>query len=82
MAACRSRWLQSVTATSACGCRDGCGSCAICDLPPLPKGTTLVDAHRIGDEVSFRVRLDEVRYDVDLARVRDAIIRGATVPLS
>ena len=41
------------------------------DLPPLPKGTTLVDAHRIGDEVSFRVRLDEVRYDLDLARVRD-----------
>jgi hypothetical protein len=52
------------------------------DLPPLPKGTTLVDAHRIGDEVSFRVRLDDVRYDLDLARVRDAIMRGATLPLS
>jgi hypothetical protein len=51
------------------------------ELPPLPKGTTLVDAHRIGEEVSFRVRLDEVRYDLDLARVRDAIMRGATVPL-
>ncbi len=50
------------------------------DLPPLPPGTTLVDAHRIGDDVSFRVRLDEVRYDLDLARVRDAIVRGATVP--
>ena len=41
------------------------------DLPALPEGTTLVDAHRIGEEVSFRVRLDQVRYDLDLARVRD-----------
>ncbi len=48
----------------------------------LPPGTMLVDAHRVGDEVSFRVRLDEVRYDLDLDRVRDAIMRGAVVPLS
>ena len=52
------------------------------DLPALPPGTHLVDAHRIGDEVSFRVRLDDVRYDIDLARVRDAIMRGMTVPLA
>ncbi|HMK11749.1 MAG TPA: hypothetical protein VK461_09220, partial [Acidimicrobiales bacterium] len=52
------------------------------DLPPLPPGTHLVDAHRTGDEVAFRVRLDEVRYDVDLARIRDAIMRGATLPFS
>ena len=52
------------------------------DLPALPAGTTLVDAHRIGEEVSFRVRLDHVRYDLDLAQVRDAIMRGATVPLT
>ena len=51
------------------------------DLPPLPAGTTLVAAHRVGDEVSFRVRLDAVRYELDLARVRDAIMRGAAVPL-
>ena len=52
------------------------------DLPALPEGMTLVDAHRIGDQVSFRVQLDQVRYDLDLGRVRDAIVRGATVPLS
>jgi hypothetical protein len=49
---------------------------------PLPAGTHLVDAHRVGDEVVFRVRLDEVRYDLDLDRVRTAIVRGATVPLA
>jgi hypothetical protein len=51
------------------------------ELDALSPGTTLVDAHRIGDEVSFRVLLDRVRYDLDLDRVRDAIMRGATVPL-
>ena len=52
------------------------------DLPPLPPDTHLVDAHRTGDEVAFRVRLDDVRYDLDLARIRDAIMRGAAVPFS
>ncbi len=52
------------------------------ELPPLPEGTTLIDAHRIGDAVSFRVLLDRVRYDLDLVRVRDAIMQRATVPLA
>ena len=49
---------------------------------PLPEGTRVIDAHRVGDEVAFRVQLDEVRYDLDLVRVRTAIVRGATVPLA
>jgi hypothetical protein len=48
----------------------------------LPAGTHLVDAHRVGDDVSFRVVLDDVRYELDLDRVRTAIVRGATVPLA
>ncbi len=49
---------------------------------PLPAGTHLIDAHRVRDDVTFRVQLDEVRYDLDLDRVRTAIVRGATVPLA
>jgi hypothetical protein len=49
---------------------------------PLPEGTRVIDAHRVGDEVAFRVQLEEVRYDLDLERVRTAIVRGATVPLA
>ena len=52
------------------------------DLPPLPSGMRLVDAHRIGDQVSFRVLVDDVKLDIDLDRVRSAIMRGAAVPVA
>jgi hypothetical protein len=52
------------------------------ELPPLPPGMRLVDAHRIGDQVSFRVLVDEVKLDIDLERVRSAIMRGAAVPVA
>ena len=48
----------------------------------LPDGTRVIDAHRVGDDATFRVQLDHVRYDLDLERVRTAIVRGATVPLT
>ena len=52
------------------------------ELPHLPTGMRLLDAHRIGDQVSFRVLVDDVKLDVDLDRVRSAIMRGATVPVA
>ena len=52
------------------------------ELPPLPPGMRLVDAHRIGDQVSFRVAVDDVKLDLDLDRVRSAIMRGAAVPVA
>jgi hypothetical protein len=52
------------------------------DLPPLPAGMRLLDAHRIGDQVSFRVLVDDVKLDIDLDRVRSAIMRGAAVPVA
>lgn len=52
------------------------------ELPPLPPGMRLIDAHRIGDQVSFRVLVDDVKLDIDLDRVRNAIVRGTAVPVS
>jgi hypothetical protein len=52
------------------------------ELPPLPPGMRLLDAHRIGDQVSFRVLVDEVKLDIDLDRVRSAIMRGVAVPVA
>ena len=52
------------------------------ELPPLSPGMRLVDAHRIGDQVSFRVVVDDVKLDIDLDRVRSAIMRGAAVPVA
>jgi hypothetical protein len=42
----------------------------------------LLDAHRIGDQVSFRVVVDDLKLDIDLDRVRSAIMRGAAVPVA
>jgi hypothetical protein len=52
------------------------------ELPQLPPGMRLLDAHRIGDQVSFRVLVDDVKLDIDLERVRSAIMRGAAVPVA
>ena len=52
------------------------------ELPPLSPGMRLVDAHRIGDQVSFRVVVADVKLDIDLDRVRTAIMRGAAVPVA
>ena len=52
------------------------------ELPPLPPGMRIVDAHRIGDQVSFRVVVDDLKLEIDLDRVRSAIMRGAAVPVA
>jgi hypothetical protein len=51
------------------------------DLPPLPEGMEVVDAHRTGFDVWFRLGLPEVSSSLDLNRLREAIVRGAPVPV-
>lgn len=50
-------------------------------LPALPDGMELVDAHRSGPDVWFRLALGEVSSPLDLNRLREAIVRGAAVPV-
>jgi hypothetical protein len=50
-------------------------------LPPLPPGMEVLDAHRAGREVLFRLGLAEVTSPLDLGRLRDAILRGSAVPV-
>jgi hypothetical protein len=50
-------------------------------LPDLPDGIELLDAHRTGRDVWFRVGLGPRRSALDLGRVRDAVLKGSTVPV-
>jgi hypothetical protein len=50
-------------------------------LPALPDGMELVDAHRSGPDVWFRLALGEASSPLDLNRLREAIVRGAAVPV-
>ena len=50
-----------VEGRSSCASRAGCALTRTQPLPPLPDGMELVDAHRSGPEVWFRLALGEVR---------------------
>ena len=50
-------------------------------LPALPPGMRVLDAHRAGDDVWFRLDVAGVRSTLDLTRLRDAIVRGTPVPV-
>ena len=51
------------------------------DLPELPDGMALTDVHRSGGDVSFRLDVGEVDSPLDLAKVRDAVLRGSALPV-
>jgi hypothetical protein len=48
-------------------------------LPDLPDGMKLLDAHLSDRTVSFRLALDGATSQLDVGRLRDAVVRGGVV---
>jgi hypothetical protein len=50
-------------------------------FPPLAEGVSVVAARRREREVEFRLRIASIRQELDLPRLRDAILRGGRLTL-
>ncbi|MBV9950719.1 MAG: hypothetical protein JO291_02115, partial [Acidimicrobiia bacterium] len=48
-------------------------------LPELPDGVELLDAHLSGGTVTFRLALPGATSQLDVGRLRDAVVRGGVV---